>query len=129
MAAQNVCRYFKFGHCKFGDTCRLLHNSEKCENVSCEITSCKLRHPRTCKFFREFKKCKFSEWCSFKHIKTDQNIKQFNNKEIMEKIDDLAQTLKEKYDIINILVEKVRTLEETINYKIQLEDKNESIKS
>ena len=34
MASQNVCRYYKFGHCKFADKCRQFHVSEECENTS-----------------------------------------------------------------------------------------------
>ena len=52
MAQQNVCEYFKFGHCKHADKCRLMHVKEKCENPSCEIKNCNLRHPRTCKYYR-----------------------------------------------------------------------------
>ena len=115
MASQNVCRYFRFGHCKFGDTCKLLHISEICENNACEITSCNLRHPRTCKFFKEFNRCKFSEWCSFKHVENDINVNHFDTKEILEKIDNLAQIIKDRDETINQLVEKVRTLEEKIN--------------
>ena len=117
MAAQNVCRYHKFGYCKFGNTCRLLHVSEICGNKSCEITSCNLRHPRTCKFFRDFNRCKFGEWCSFKHDENEngQQLIQFDSKEIMEKIDNLAQIIYEKEKTMNQLVDKVRLLEEKIN--------------
>ena len=43
------------------DTCRLLHVAEECENPSCDIRSCDLRHPRTCNYFRDYKRCKFSD--------------------------------------------------------------------
>ena len=43
---QNVCRYYKFGYCKFGEKCRNLHIEEKCENKQCDITNCDKRHPR-----------------------------------------------------------------------------------
>ena len=32
MAAQNVCRYFKFGFCKFLERCRFMHVNEECVN-------------------------------------------------------------------------------------------------
>ena len=50
MATQNVCRYFKFGFCRFKEMCRFMHISEVCENPSCEIKLCNLRHPRICNF-------------------------------------------------------------------------------
>ena len=40
MVTQNVCRYFKFGHCKFGNKCRLMHVKEMCENFSCDANAC-----------------------------------------------------------------------------------------
>ena len=69
MAQQNqiVCSFNKFGFCKFGLTCRKQHVSEKCSNKNCEIQKCSLRHPRTCRYFRDFGNCKFGEWCLFNH--------------------------------------------------------------
>ena len=102
MASQNVCYHNKFGHCKFSDRCRYLHISDVCENPACEINSCKLRHARTCKYFRDYDRCKFSDYCSFKHVKNN-NFNQINNKELLEKIDNLAQLIEEKDEIVNIL--------------------------
>ena len=67
MATGNICLYKKFGHCKFLDTCKHRHMETICENESCEIQSCELRHPKECKFFRDFARCKFGDYCSFKH--------------------------------------------------------------
>ena len=110
MAAQNVCRYFKFGHCKFSDKCRFMHVNEKCENTSCNISSCNLRHPRICKYFRDYRRCKFGEWCSFDH-----NIKDiFENQsitEINEKLNELSKAISEKDKLIAVLVEKLKDIE------------------
>ena len=112
MAAHNVCRYFKFGYCKFIDKCRFLHVTELCANPSCEIKSCNLRHPKVCKFFRDFRRCKFSDWCLFKHTEDNNNFEDLNIREIMEKLEDLANKIDEKDIIINNLVEKIRNIEE-----------------
>ena len=67
MAPQHVCRYWKFGHCNFLEKCRLMHVDEVCQNHECEVKNCNLRHPRICKYFRDYRRCKFGEYCSFRH--------------------------------------------------------------
>ena len=80
---QEVCGFFKFGYCKFKDTCRKKHHSELCENTSCEIRKCLLRHPKICRYYRDFGRCKFAESCAFKHIENETaSSKRF---EILEK--------------------------------------------
>ena len=67
MATEHVCRFNKFGYCRYRDTCRNLHVNETCENTSCDISRCNQRHPRECRYYREFSRCKFDP-CKFKHI-------------------------------------------------------------
>ena len=119
MAAQNVCRYFKFGFCKFTDKCRFMHISQVCENPSCEINHCKLRHPRVCKYFRDYNRCKFSEWCAFKHIENN-NLSVESTRVILNKIENLSDIIKEKDIQINTLAEKIKLLEEKILEKEDL---------
>ena len=109
MAAHNVCRYYKFGHCKFADKCRFVHIHDKCENSSCDIKSCSLRHPRICKFFRDYRRCKFGEWCSFDHIE-NSNEGTINN--ILEKIQNLEENIKAKDALIKELTEKIERMEQ-----------------
>ena len=124
MATQNVCRYNKFGHCKFSQKCRFFHVDEICENQSCDIRSCNLRHPRACKYFRDFNRCKFNEWCSFKHIET--NFNNVSEKKIMEKIENLSKIIIEKDKIINNLSEKIRVIEQKLfENTVDVIDENE----
>eukprot|EP00092_Neocalanus_flemingeri_P059010 GFUD01070439.1.p1 GENE.GFUD01070439.1~~GFUD01070439.1.p1 ORF type:complete len:313 (+),score=42.55 GFUD01070439.1:267-1205(+) len=67
MATQNVCKFNKFGFCKFKETCRKQHVMEICENSSCAVSTCIFRHPRMCRFFRDFGRCKFTVGCSYVH--------------------------------------------------------------
>ena len=114
MAQENVCRYYKFGHCKFLEKCRFMHISERCQNPECEIKSCNLRHPKICKFFRDYNRCKFGEWCSFDH----RNYK--SDKDIHEKLENLEKAICEKDDQIKELNDKLKSLEERfIQFKIQ----------
>ena len=90
--AQKVCRFLKFGYCKYEEKCRKLHIHENCEKVSCKIVSCELRHPKVCRYLRDFGYCKFGEWCKFSHknlqnnLQAELNTKAENiNKSIVEK--------------------------------------------
>ena len=118
MAAQNqnVCRYFKFGFCKYTDRCKFMHVQELCGNPTCDIRTCKLRHPRICKYYRDYKRCKFSEYCAFKHIESNtQNSESTEN--ILEKIDNLTRVIEEKDIMINKLLEKMKAIEERLGDK------------
>ena len=110
MAAPLLCRYNKLGHCKFKETCRLLHINKICEDSQCEISMCQLRHPIKCKFYTQYQRCKFSEYCSFSH-KTNSI-----NKELGDKIENIEKDLTEKNDV------------ESQNYKI-VDDKLEIIEN
>ena len=96
MAAQNqnVCRYNKFGHCKFCEKCKFMHIMERCENSSCEIAKCNLRHPRICNYYRDYQRCKFGEWCSFNHEVNNHSGSDETIKVIFERIENLKLLLK-----------------------------------
>ena len=64
---RSVCKFHKFGHCKFGETCRHLHIDTICTNSNCSRKLCSLRHPKHCKYFTSTGFCKFNEDCSYLH--------------------------------------------------------------
>ena len=68
MAANTLCLYNKFGFCKHGDKCRKEHVQEICENNECNQSECRRRHPKECKYFKLYKRCKFNEFCAFSHV-------------------------------------------------------------
>ena len=67
MSASNLCNHFKFGYCRYGTTCRYQHVNIICEKRACEIFNCNYRHQKDCKYWKEFGKCKFNDYCSYKH--------------------------------------------------------------
>ena len=73
---ENECTYNRFGYCKFRETCRYNHTKEICEMKDCEIERCPLRHPRDCRFFNQYARCKFGSYCFFRHktIKTNEEL-------------------------------------------------------
>ena len=111
MATQNVCRYFKFGFCKYTVNCRFLHVKENCESQDCDVSSCNLRHPKICRFFRDYSRCKFGEWCCFRHV--HKNIE--SDKEILDRINNLEKLIAEKDALIANLANKVKFIEEKLS--------------
>ena len=73
MAYEDLCLFNKFGYCKYLDTCRKRHTKEVCENSNCEVNKCGKRHPKPCRFYLEYGRCKFGEYCYYKHDKSDAN--------------------------------------------------------
>ena len=92
MTLSEVCLFYKFGHCKFQGTCRKRHIETICEKEGCDIQNCNERHPRECSFFRDYKRCKFGSFCSFKHESSE---------------DEKVETLKKEISYMKTRVEKL----------------------
>ena len=102
MAAPILCLFNKFGYCKFRETCRKNHINKICDESSCEINTCKERHPRICRYFQNYGRCKFSP-CAFKH-----EVSMNDNERLEKDIKDLS-------DKIHALEEIIKTKEKTID--------------
>ena len=82
---QNVCRFNKYGYCKFGDKCHFRHNNVICVTEKCSVFDCDKRHPVVCKYFLNFRRCKYQN-CAFKHenlnevSENDEKIKMIESK-------------------------------------------------
>ena len=116
MATQVICRFNKYGYCRYKEMCRKQHINEKCENISCERKECMLRHPKICKFVREYGFCKFGEWCKFTHIEKENAIDEHTkeNEIILKKLADIDKNLKELQQHEKEIIEK-RIFDEKIN--------------
>ena len=100
MATQNVCGWNKFGYCKLSEKYRRMHIKDICDQSDCDVKKCDLRHPRICKIYLDYKRCKFDP-CAFKHVDNDSDIEEIKreNKELHEKlhaIEKLISILNEK---------------------------------
>ena len=88
-----------YGYCKFSETCRKRHISEKCHNKHCDVRRCSLRHPKICRYFRDIGFCIFGDYCCFVHkVSSDEKVREiFDKLEKMEKkYTDLEKQLVEK---------------------------------
>ena len=113
MAAPTLCLYNKFGYCKFSERCRKHHIYEICENTSCSISECRLRHPKICRYFDNFGRCKFSP-CAFKH-ETRTSIPSNEQTTVTENYKFLENEIKEKNRQIDELSTKICNLETKIS--------------
>ena len=126
MAAQNVCKYNKLGFCKFKDTCKTLHVNEKCENSSCDISTCSLRHPKVCKYYREYNRCKFSDRCAYVHVEKDNDLEKLKieNERILLKIWELEKVIVDNCENQNknkALEQKLELVERKLDKFLALE--------
>ena len=107
MAGENVCLFFKFGYCRFLEKCRKQHYNEICEITNCDTKHCHKRHPSICRYYENFQRCKFGDFCMFKHVKrvnemavkvteleVDIKALQKENQTLMDKINSLEILLK-----------------------------------
>ena len=68
------CKFYQFGHCRFGEHCRYEHIKEVCADDNCEIFNCLKRHPKACRYYREFGRCKFGVYCNYHHTENSNSF-------------------------------------------------------
>ena len=134
MASKFICRKNKFGYCWYGEKCKNKHVNELCKNKNCEIFSCEKRHPKTCKYKRDYGYCKFQEYCRFNHEKPVELIEVVNKMEIIEiKIETLKSTDCSQ-DVLSLVSDMFEKKFEAIESKVNnqrkdLDAKNSQIHS
>ena len=114
-----------------------MHNSQICDNTSCEIRNCNLRHPKICKFYRDYRRCKFGEWCYFLHkenVNIDRKIIDDLNNDLNEKHNDIERQIRVVDEKIALMekqeMESIMKLENIFNAKIEtLENTIKTLKS
>ena len=74
MAVKEVCKYYQYGHCKYNITCSKRHLETECEIANRTDVACEMRHPKVCRYFYTFGRCKFNP-CSYRHEAPDYKIK------------------------------------------------------
>ena len=113
ISIESLCLHRKFGHCKFSERCRKYHAQETCESSNCEVKDCLKRHPKACKYFEKYQRCKFGDFCSFSHKKKEFVPNQLVPIDHVLRLDILEKKIEERDNEINSLNDKVDALEET----------------
>ena len=109
---QAICFKNKFGYCKFSDSCRYKHVTLVCEDGQCEIQNCEKRHPKICRYYRDYRRCKFTVGCKYKHENPNDMFDKLQKElEIIRK----KNTLNEKGNFNKILEEKLKAFERKLD--------------
>ena len=132
MKEKALCRYNKFGFCKFSEKCRFRHNNDLCVDKNCTVFNCEKRHPKICIYHRDFGKCKFTTYCRYNHekqhdVETDsERINELEKKisEVQKKSNKndpkLAEEISKQNEKIKDLEKVVKDLQNTQIEKDQL---------
>ena len=98
--------------------------------IKCEDGNCQKRHPKVCKFYNLFNRCKFGEYCAFEHrdnpLKVEMNALKMKyatlEHELNEKGNEVFD-LKEKIEKLEIVVKEVVSWVEGITTPTKKESK------
>ena len=110
---EHICKYNKFGYCKFGAKCQFRHINVLCLTENCNVHVCENRHPPICYYQRSYGRCKFTTFCKYSHEKEKNECE--NN----ENIHDLRKKLEEKELQVNNLESRLLFLEREKNEKTE----------
>ena len=66
---EDICKFNKFGYCKYKNECKKNHVKEYCKDgQNCEsVKLCTSRHPKMCKRIALEGLCRFGEKCAYSH--------------------------------------------------------------
>ena len=107
---ENVCLFFKYGFCKYRETCRQVHYKEICDVVHCESLNCAKWHPKDCRYFSKFKRCKFGSFCLFSHEHTDV-LNQTKDKDLEVKTNTLENHIEKLEAELKVVKDNLRDVE------------------
>ena len=107
MTSQIVCIHHKFGFYKNGDYCRKRHFQTKCERKECDATHCEKRHPRECRYFRDYKRCTFGDYCLYDHsVYLDPFPEEL--KLVKARLEAVEKSIEEKHKRIKFALESLK---------------------
>ena len=89
-----ICKHFQTGFCKFWDQCRQRHEAGVCKSLNCSTKTCKMRHPKMCKFFALNQFCKFGENCCYKHNTSESHNTSLLLAALQTKVGEMEQMIK-----------------------------------
>ena len=91
------CLRSKFGYCRLGNLCKNIHFSI-CEKISCAGTKCEKRHPVPCFYYNRFARCKFGEFCAYRHNKTKEQVLEEELETLRNEFNDMKKEIDELFD-------------------------------
>jgi hypothetical protein len=119
MEGEEVCRYHKFGYCKYKNDCKKRHFKEECIDLAaCKtIKICMKRHPKSCTKYA-MGQCRHENDCDYKHKDPVKNTEH----------NQMAEKLKQLEKVVHALTRKVLSLEEELTEIRKNKTKDEHLK-
>ena len=102
------CQHFKFGYCRYLNTCKKKHDMEICNEKDCSVVLCRKRHPKVCRYFAKYERCKFGTYCKYLHKpSTDTILELFESK--MKDLESMVDHRnRHRYAILYIRIQKAQ---------------------
>ena len=100
MATETICKFNQSGFCKFQSHCRKQHYMEICTNTQCSMVTCVYRHPRACRYFNNFGRCKFEDSCAYLHKKDDRKDQEKEIEKLRKEVEELHKQVNELRKIL-----------------------------
>ena len=82
-----------------------------------------LRHPKICRYFRDYNFCKFGEYCCFKHLEhanndTIENLVKKNENVLLKlkMVEEKLELLNKKELETNMVIDKLNTVEKKFEH-------------
>ena len=120
MTSSKYCKHYQQGYCKNGSKCQLSHQASDCKSYildgKCDNNSCRKRHRKVCRYWKQECGCKRGSKCAYLHRKVTKSVAENNFN-----FTDINPFIEEKNQIIEDLKSDVDELMES------LEDQRESI--
>ena len=122
-----ICKFNQKGYCKFGEKCFNEHENEICSNRSeCTDPDCRKRHPKTCRYLKQFGHCKLGDTCAYSHLEERSGKVEQLEVEVSE-LKDEVKSIKEMKEVSESKEEtvKVKGLEKKV---LELKDEVNTLK-
>ena len=136
MNSEAICRFNQNGYCKYKNHCFRKHVDKICENGRCSASNCNLRHPRNCKYFLQYRYCKFGQFCRFNH---EEKGKEHTNEEIdilkldleklKQEIHEKDKNINRKDDLANRIEDIEKENKDLKNNIEEIKEENESLRN
>ena len=130
-AVTSVCKFHRTGYCKFQTTCQHIHIDDICQDNSCSGTACNLRHPRICKYFLSYGRCKFGQKCAYHHknlvdeVEVDKIRRELENlSNQIQKLDRMQTKLEEIESKISTSYEEQDSTEQPLKTRVYEVEQN-----
>ena len=100
-----ICKHNQTGFCKYRQQCTKEHVNKICkEKFKCQDKTCNKHHPKKCKNFDVYGKCKFTN-CAYIHSEDEVN----------QKVELLKKCVKElKEEILQLMMKENNTCNQKI---------------